>query len=301
LDNNDKIIIDNLYFDLNCLIHPCCQGETNENIMFEKIFIKMNKIIKETDPKKIIFIAIDGPCPKPKMVQQRLRRFKSAKEKKIWDTNAITPGTEFMTNLENYLLKKISYLNSFNKILIFSSSNEPGEGEQKIYDFIKKNKIDSNLIYGLDADLIMLSLISDSKKIYLLRETTEYNIENVESEYIYLDINKLKKSIKGHFKNFNLPTDKKIFAALFKIYADSVSEEYQLELTKMVNKKYKGNFTKYADKIYAKSVFTDEKRLNSFLDNFSIKKLKADPFYASTIDLINLYRTKILVRRKNGI
>jgi len=200
LDKNDKIIIDNLYFDLNCLIHPCCQGETNENIMFEKIFIKMKKIIKETDPKKLIFIAIDGPCPKPKMVQQRLRRFKSAKEKKIWDTNAITPGTQFMTNLENYLLKKISYLNSFNKRLIFSSSNEPGEGEQKIYDFIKKNKIDSNLIYGLDADLIMLSLISNSKKIYLLRETTEYNIENVESEYIYLDINKLKNSIINKIK-----------------------------------------------------------------------------------------------------
>ena len=46
------------------------------------------------------------------------------------------------------------------------------------------------IVYGLDADL-MLSLISDSK-IHLLRETTEYRIEGFDSEYIYLDIIKLK-------------------------------------------------------------------------------------------------------------
>jgi 5'-3' exonuclease len=197
LNKNNNIIIDNLFFDLNCLIHPCCHGEINENKMFENIFLKMKNIINVVNPQKMIFIAIDGPCPKPKMVQQRLRRFKSAKEKKIWDTNSITPGTQFMINLENYLLNKI---NNFNKKIIFSSFNEPGEGEHKIFNYIRKNNIDSNIIYGLDADLIMLSLISNSKKIYLLRETTEYNIENVDSEYIYLNIYNLKKNIINKIK-----------------------------------------------------------------------------------------------------
>ena len=106
-------------------------------------------------------------------------------------------------------------------------------------------------------------------------------------------IEKIKKGIAGHFKNYNQPTDKKIFAALYKIYADSVSDDYQLDLVKLVNKKYKGDFLKYANKIYAKSIFTDEKRLNSFLNNFSLKKLQADPLYASAVNLINIYRTKI--------
>ena len=106
-------------------------------------------------------------------------------------------------------------------------------------------------------------------------------------------IEKLKKGVAGHFKNYNQPTDKKIFAALYKMYADSVSDEYQLDLVKLVNKKYKGDFSKYANKIYAKSIFTDEKRLNSFLENFSLKKLQADPLYASAVNLIDIYRNKI--------
>jgi len=239
LDQNNKIIIDNLYFDLNCLIHPCCHGETNENKMFENIFLKMKNIINDVNPNKLIFIAIDGPCPKPKMIQQRLRRFKSAKEKKIWDTNAITPGTQFMKNLENYLLKKICYFNNFNRKIIFSSSSEPGEGEQKIYDYIKLNNIDSNIIYGLDADLIMLSLISNSKKIYLLRETTEYNIENVESEYIYLNINKLKKNIINKIKpkHYNINNETLINDYIFICFC--IGNDF-IQHTPSINIRYNG-------------------------------------------------------------
>ena len=55
-----------------------------------------------------------------------------------------------------------------------------------------QNNNDINIIHGLDADLIMLSMIK-TNHIYLLRERTEYNIEELDSEYIYLDINRLKK------------------------------------------------------------------------------------------------------------
>ena len=51
---------------------------------------------------------------------------------------------------------------------------------------------DINIVHGLDADLIMLSMIK-SNKIYLLRERTEYNIEGFDSEFVFLDIDLLKK------------------------------------------------------------------------------------------------------------
>jgi 5'-3' exonuclease len=195
--STDNIPIDNLYFDLNCLIHPCCHGETDELVMYNKIFLEMTRIVNLVDPKKLIFIAIDGPCPKPKMIQQRLRRYKSAKEKKEWDTNAITPGTDFMNDLEIFILKNI---HRFSRKVIFSSANEPGEGEHKIFDYIRNNNIDSNVIYGLDADLIMLSMISTSTNIYLIRERTEYNFEGMDCDYVYLDIHKLKDAIINNIK-----------------------------------------------------------------------------------------------------
>ena len=76
---------------------------------------------------------------------------------------------------------------------IFSDSSEHGEGEHKIMQYLKLNSNnDINIVLGLDADLIMLSMIKNNH-IYLLRERTEYNIEGLESEYVYLDINSLKK------------------------------------------------------------------------------------------------------------
>ena len=189
---------DNLFLDLNCLIHPCCSDETDEGKMINNILDKIELVFNLVKPKKIFYIAIDGPCPKPKMIQQRTRRFKSANLNKKWDTNAITPGTVFMEKLESAILKNISKFKS-NQV-IFSGCYQVGEGEHKIFDYIKSNKLNNNVVYGLDADLIMLSLISKSTNSCLLRETTEYNIENIDSEYIYLHIDNLKNQIIKNIK-----------------------------------------------------------------------------------------------------
>ena len=188
-DNRDIIdtpkYVDNLLFDLNCLIHPCCSGKTNESEMLEDIREKINTIIELVKPK-FIYIAVDGPCPMPKIKQQRQRRFNSAKQNKQWDTNAITPGTKFMYKLDKFLSE------NFNKHNIeLNLSSIPGEGEHKIFDYINKNNLKNNVVYGLDSDLIMLSIINKSN-IHLVRERTEYNIECSDDEYIYLNIDKLK-------------------------------------------------------------------------------------------------------------
>ena len=107
IPSTQKINSDYLFFDLNCLIHPCCKNETDESKMYENIFNTMVSIIELVNSKKV-YISIDGPCPKPKMIQQRLRRYKSSKLNKIWDTNAITPGTTFLLQLEDYLLTMLN-------------------------------------------------------------------------------------------------------------------------------------------------------------------------------------------------
>ncbi|CAB4403461.1 unnamed protein product [Rhizophagus irregularis] len=114
------------------------------NIEFDNLYLDMN----------VLYLAIDGVAPRAKMNQQRSRYRQSidqdVKLKKSFDSNCITPGTFFMARLA---LK-----------VILSDASVPGEGEHKIMDFIRAQRAspyhDPNtrhVIYGLDADLIMLS------------------------------------------------------------------------------------------------------------------------------------------------
>ena len=193
--------INHLFFDLNCLIHPCARGLNDESEIIDKILFEIDKLIQYTGVKDTIYIAIDGVAPKMKMKQQRMRRHKSALERKYntessWNTNAISPGTKFMKMLN------IRLINHFgkNKNIILDDSDNRGEGEHKILHYILNNDLEGKIcIYGLDADLIQLSLVSRKANIVLLRETTDYNIENTESEYIYLKIDSLKKHLLESF------------------------------------------------------------------------------------------------------
>ena len=191
--------IHNLFFDLNCLIHPCCAKiiDGDEDKMISFIKQEINKLISLINPS-FVYIAIDGPAPKSKMKQQKIRRLKSVLENKSWDTNAITPGTKFMNKLNIALKQEFNQSN-----IILSDSNEPGEGEHKILQYIKHHKQtlfkQTTCIYGLDADLIMLSLVSGLSNIYLLRERTSFNIEQIDSEYLLLDIKELRKEITSMF------------------------------------------------------------------------------------------------------
>lgn len=226
-----------LFLDYNSMIHPCAQNVILKNKIDKENFDEYNKyiedlIIKECllytefiiniiNPKKT-HIMIDGIAPMAKIIQQRERRYKSYVFKNIlkkkednfenesaytWDTNKITPGTLFMKKLSKCLFefqKKSIY-----KIEI-SDASEPGEGEHKMMKIIDKlnndnfYNIDSNIcIYGLDADLIMLSLLNKySNKIILLRDNT-FNLKYKEQDrkFTYLSIDKLKNAIINEMRN----------------------------------------------------------------------------------------------------
>ena len=204
--------INHLFFDLNCLIHPCARGLNDSTEIINKILNEIDKLILYTGVKDTIYLAIDGIAPKMKMRQQRMRRHKSALERKYnretsWNTNAISPGTRFM-NVLNISLKK--HICKYKNIILDDSDNR-GEGEHKILHYIKNKDLEGKIcIYGLDADLIQLSLVSHKQNIVLLREKTEYNIENTENEYVYLKIDDLKKHLISSFHLRKIVDEKRL-------------------------------------------------------------------------------------------
>ena len=205
----------------------------NSNIEFEQELIKrvleyIDIIFDFTNPSELFYISIDGIPPRSKMVQQRNRRFMSSwsKNKLIskleeinydrkeinnikneWDSSAISPGTDFMNNLSNQIKEhfksdkyKLRKNKSFKTIL--SDSLEKGEGEFKIFKYIQDSNLSNknflhknNVIYGLDADLIMLSLLRNNN-ICLLREPIHLKLKN-NNKFIYLSINELKINLKN--------------------------------------------------------------------------------------------------------
>ena len=228
--NVDIKNIDNLYLDLNCAIHYCCRqilkdvdydpkmNNKIEDKMINNIINYIELLVDYSKPQKLLYITIDGVAPKAKMVQQRMRRFKKfyekeelnkircklnleIDEKKEWDTNSITPGTVFMSKLAVALKQKLCKSERLSKInLIISDSNIAGEGEHKILKYLKENKElkdEINAIYGLDADLIMLSLILQYDNMLLLRETVEFDntIHKDGYKFLYLNINRLEENL----------------------------------------------------------------------------------------------------------
>ncbi|EWC46136.1 5'-3' exoribonuclease 2 [Drechslerella stenobrocha 248] len=206
--------LDNLYLDMNGIVHPCSHPEdrpapeTEEEMMLE-VFRYTERVVAMVRPRKLLMMAVDGVAPRAKMNQQRSRRFRSAQEakekeeqmsefvkllaskgteidsalqKKGWDSNAITPGTPFMDILSIALKYWVSYkLNTdpaWAKLkIIISDSSVPGEGEHKIMEFVRSqrshpehNPNTRHVIYGLDADLIMLGLATHEPHFRVLRE-----------------------------------------------------------------------------------------------------------------------------------
>jgi len=233
LDNE----IYNLFLDFNCCIHGC-SNELKKNKKykcyseFEKDLIKsvleyIDLIFDFVNPKELFYISIDGIPPRSKMVQQRNRRFmKNWRNEKLliplrknnlineinsiqreWDSSAISPGTKFMNELSKAINNKLKKEKKYKYIKsILSDSHEEGEGEYKIYKYMSKNKITKDtIIYGLDADLIMLSLLNETN-IHLLREPLFLEVDDKEP-FLYLSINKLKESIKLFYDNY-FPVDK---------------------------------------------------------------------------------------------
>jgi 5'-3' exonuclease len=206
-------------------------------------------IISVIKPKKL-YIMIDGVAPRAKINQQRERRFKSHFFKKIisenshemtntnnntdtnnntnnkiyWNSNKITPGTLFMDNLIKSLETFKNQMENENLEIIISDSNICGEGEHKMMKIISNNydkKSNKKIcIYGLDADLIMLSLINESSNnIILLRDNT-FNTKLNESKriYTYLNICKLKTYICKDLRSGNINLNENQISDLNLIY-----------------------------------------------------------------------------------
>lgn len=149
----------------------------SESELVNHIKDSLEGIVTKCKPSQNFILAPDGVAVAAKMNQQKSRRFLNApSSQSTFDSNQFTPGTRLMVMLDQHMHQ---WLDSSKDILppnvIYSSHLDQGEGEHKIFEFIRQKKIKSpnkgaHLLYGLDSDLIILSLLSNLENLYLVRE-----------------------------------------------------------------------------------------------------------------------------------
>jgi 5'-3' exoribonuclease 1 len=227
ISNNINILnISNFYLDCNSIIYdayakldPHILNEHTGTTIIQNVICKIDEYLSIIQPSKNVIIAFDGVAPIAKLKQQRERRYKSwfqtnainnsisngTSKSNTWDKTAITPGTIFMHQL-NTRVTEYYRLNNPKKLnIIVSGSNQVGEGEHKIFQYIRENPEqhfnDETIIYGLDSDLIMLAInhLNYCRNIYLFRETPHF-IQSINdtlepNENYYLDIGELANNL----------------------------------------------------------------------------------------------------------
>ena len=226
----ETFFVSNFYLDSNSIIYdsyaklnPSTLDENAGITIINDVISKIEEYIQLINPTNKIIIAFDGVAPYAKLKQQRERRYKSwfqsdiinnlsheTPDQNCWDKTAITPGTIFMKELNSRIKRHFSP----NENIIVSGSDEVGEGEHKIFKYIRQNpqhhtKDFNTFIYGLDSDLIMLSInhLYCCPNIYLFRETPDF-IKSISDElepnenYI-LDISELSNNISYYMTTEN--------------------------------------------------------------------------------------------------
>jgi len=216
--NPSGLECDNLYIDMNGIIHPCSHPEhgpqpANEIEMYENVCRYVDRLFRAVRPRRCLYLAIDGVAPRAKMNQQRARRFRSAQEaregqavedtirqqladegsvkvppkkKGAWDSNVITPGTSFMIHLSEflrfYIRKRISTDKAWRSIrVIFSDASVPGEGEHKIMDHIRRQRTQPNY----DPNLVHVLHGLDADLIMLALATHEAHFYILREEVLF--------------------------------------------------------------------------------------------------------------------
>jgi len=236
----------NLYMDCNSIIYDAVHNidfnnltETDVKTIINFVLNKIDEYILLISPDKNIFIAFDGVAPVAKLDQQRERRYKSLYQAQIskaifkdakpdpWNTTAITPGTNFMKELNT---RCKSYFNNPAKYgvekLLLSTTEKYGEGEHKIFEYIRdfpqEHTCDfKTIIYGLDADLIMLSInhLPVAPDTHLFRETPHF-IQNINKDLepnanYLLDIPELARIITDDMNNLSPSPSSRVYDYIF--------------------------------------------------------------------------------------
>lgn len=277
-----QIYVDNVYIDINVCLHEIIFDTTDTNILITKLCNYIDNILLTVTPKKKLVLASDGSGPYAKLLLQRERRKNMVLNDIEYDNNKVsslsfTPGTLFMNSLYKNLEEYINRLKEHFKITIECMFNSTDEAELKILREIIKREDDKNeehYIYSNDADVCVMSLISNKyKNIYVISKM-KIMIDKQISKKMYKI--KISEIMNNKYNKFN--ENKEIGLLFLLLGNDYIPKIYFMNINKLmieynnIKKYYKKNLVnkdnsiniKFLKKILLNIVIGNKRVINTF-------------------------------------
>ena len=106
-------------------------------------------------------------------------------------------------------------------------------------------------------------------------------------------VKELKELGNDHFADYNKQTDMKVTRAMIRLYYDNVPAVQHPEFYLVIKKKYKGDYDRFVEKMYKKSIFADSIKFNEFIKKPSSKALSSDPAFKTFQSIYSEYSINI--------
>jgi len=143
----------------------------------------------------------------------------------------------------------------------------------KAYNII--NKYETAIRYSSEAIMRGCEIIAFTRQFENL--SRELAKSNPDPKLIKSLSDKAQDAAALYFKNYNAPTDQKMMAAMLQLFREDVPQAQQPEYLNKIAKQYKGDFNLYAAKVFSKSIFASQDKVDRFLAAPSRKVLEKDP------------------------
>jgi hypothetical protein len=107
------------------------------------------------------------------------------------------------------------------------------------------------------------------------------------------ELQRLQGFADNYFRNFDINVSRQLFVAVMELYGANIEPEWQADAYRELALSSKGNFAAAAERLFAKSIFTDEAKVKELIKSFDPKKVEKDPFYQMAMSASELIDTRI--------
>lgn len=114
-----------------------------------------------------------------------------------------------------------------------------------------------------------------------------------------LDTAMIRSRVDRFYKDFHMPVDRDIFAAMMEAYGEGMDRDLQPSFFSEIRGKYRGDYARFAAEAYRKSMFSDRDEVLKLLDRYAKNQERArrmidqDPLAVCLDQFSELYATRI--------